>query len=333
VSEWGWIGEVTKRFVELSRREGPFHVLHSRLNPHVSHLAALQVTREIPSCPWCAYFSDPWPHSLYPDSYRFTVGPVSRVRLEAVLNAMIARSDSLVFPADRLKTHLLNGRREPARDKAFVAPHLSRSDSLVAAPQTRPHLVIRHAGFLMKERRIDTVYAALRRLRRSRPDVYRALRLEFAGRYVNDTTPVPPDDLRYVIRFFPYMHSEAIPDWLAHADVLLLIEAKMREGIFFPAKLAEYLGFRRPILALSPPIGTISDLLSDSGTLIVEPDDEVSIAEALCTLSDEWRSGALPFRTPTNRHRWMVSADAVVPIYEQAFDAAASRRRAASASS
>jgi hypothetical protein len=120
VAEAGWVRAVARRAVEL----GPFDVLHSRLNPPTSHLAALAILKKM-DLPWCAYFSDPWPHHLYPEPYRFTVGPLSRRRLEWSLDAMLRRADSLVFPSDRLRDWLLSGRREEHRGKSFTAPHLS----------------------------------------------------------------------------------------------------------------------------------------------------------------------------------------------------------------
>jgi hypothetical protein len=118
VEEAGWVRAVARRASEL----GPFDVLHSRLNPASSHLAALAVLERI-DLPWCAYFSDPWPHHLYPEPYRFTVGPLSRRRQERFLDTMLDRAGSLIFPSGQLRDWLLVGPREEFRGKAFVAPH------------------------------------------------------------------------------------------------------------------------------------------------------------------------------------------------------------------
>ncbi|HEX6865564.1 MAG TPA: glycosyltransferase, partial [Thermoanaerobaculia bacterium] len=123
VEEKGWARAVARTVARTTAELGPFDVLHSRLNPAASHLAALEVLKKV-ELPWCAYFSDPWPHHLYPEPYRFTVGPLSRRRLELSLDAMLRRADSLVFPSGRLRDWLLSGRRERFRSKSFIAPHL-----------------------------------------------------------------------------------------------------------------------------------------------------------------------------------------------------------------
>ncbi|HWM90781.1 MAG TPA: glycosyltransferase [Thermoanaerobaculia bacterium] len=321
VEEKGWVRAVARKAAEL----GPFDVLHSRLNPAASHLAALAILKKT-DLPWCAYFSDPWPHHLYPEPYRFTVGPLSRRRLELSLDAMLKRADTLVFPADRLRDWILSGHRESFRPKAFIAPHLSGREAPSPAQQAREgegssssngHLHLRHAGFLMKERRIEPLLAALERLR---PEVRSDLRVEFAGRYAVQAE-VPPS-LSGIVSFAPSMPPDAVRAWMAGADVALLVEAALAEGIFFPSKLSDYLAGGRPILALSPRRGVTADLLAGGGGVLAEPGDETGIAAALERLHGLWREGRLAELAPRPGQAAAVSEDTVVPVYEQAFEEA-----------
>lgn len=304
VEEKGWARAVARKAAEL----GPFDVLHSRLNPAASHFAALEVLKST-ELPWCAYFSDPWPHHLYPEPYRFNVGSLSRRRLELSLDGMLRRADSLVFPCDRLRDWLLSGRREKHRDKAFVAPHLGERGA--PSPVSNGRLHIRHAGFLMKERRIEPLLAALERLR---PEVREDLRIEFAGRYAE--APGAPS---CIVSFAPSMPPGEVRAWMAGADVALLVEAALAEGIFFPSKLSDYLAGGRPILALSPRRGVAADLLASGGGVLVEPEDETGIAAALERLHGLWREGRLAELAPRPEQAAAVSEDGVLPIYERAF--------------
>lgn len=307
VEHKGWARAVARKAAEL----GPFDVLHSRLNPAASHLAALAVLKKI-DLPWCAYFSDPWPHHLYPEPYRFTVGPLSRRRLELSLDAMLRRADSLVFPSARLRDWVLRGRRARFRPKSFVAPHLGTEGAPAAA--ANGHLHIRHAGFLMKERRIEPLLAALARLR---PEVREEIRIELAGHCA--VRPEVPASLSGTVSFEPAMPPDAVRSWMAGADVSLLVEAALAEGIFFPSKLSDYLAGGRPILALSPRRGVAADLLAGGGGVLVEPEDEAGIAAALERLHGLWREGRLAELAPRPEQAAAVSEETVVPIYERAF--------------
>jgi hypothetical protein len=323
VEEAGWVRAAARKASEL----GPFDVLHSRLNPAASHLAALKIL-ERADLPWCAYFSDPWPHHLYPQPYRFTVGPLSRLRLERSLDAMLRRAGSLVFPSVWLRDWLLKGRRESYRAKSFVAPHLSDRADREGAPSPAQRgrdgegalLRIRHAGFLMKERRVEPLFAGLERFLATHPGA--PVRIEFAGRYAGAAPEVPPS-LSGAVSFEPAMPPDAVQAWMADADVALLVEANLQEGIFFPSKLSDYLAGGRPILALSPRRGVAADFLSAGGGVLATPEDVPAIAAALEKLHDLWRAGRLAELAPRPEQAAAVSAAAVVPVYERAFREAA----------
>lgn len=319
VEEGNWIRAVVRRAVELTAEDGAFDVLHSRLNPAASHLAALATVNRL-GLPWCAYFSDPWPHHLYPEPYRFTVGPLSRRRQERTLDAILGRAGSLVFPSDRLRDWLLTGPRARFRSKALISPHLGEPGE--PAPERNGMLKVRHAGFLMKERRVEPLYGGLERFLAARPEARREIRVEFAGRYVGNVLPESPRELADVVSFEPSMPPDRVRRWMGEADVALLVEADMADGIFFPSKLSDYLAGGRPILALSPSRGVTADLLASGGGLLAGPEDEAGIAAALERVHDLWRAGRLAELAPRPEQVAAVAASTVVPIYERAFEQA-----------
>lgn len=63
-------------------------------------------------------------------------------------------------------------------------------------------------------------------------------------------------------------YNEAL-NYICAADILLLIEAPMKEGIFLPSKVADILGYHKPIFAISPQKGVMKDLISQYGGGIV----------------------------------------------------------------
>lgn len=326
--QWGWVAAVCRRFAEVAAPDRPFDLLLTRLNHFLSHIVGLRLAAHYPHLPWCAYFSDPWPFHLYPSPYNFRVGPVARRRLEVLLARILTHAGAYVFPSEQLRDHLLCGARARFRDKAFVAPHLAslNGDALHCAScnpgpraaEERDVLRIRHAGFLMTERNVDGLFAALRALQREQPTIAASLRIELAGRYVGGHRPAAPPDLEGMVRFQGYASPEDTWRWMCGADALLLVEAKMEEGIFFPSKLAEYLGTGRPILALSPRRGVAADRLGDNA-LRVEPDDVASIRAAFETLHQHWQAGRLAALAPSAAQLHAIAPATVMPIYEEAF--------------
>ena len=57
-NDYGWILNVKNAFMKAHLKK-PYDIIHSRLNPHSSHQAALSIIKAHPNIPWCAYFSDP----------------------------------------------------------------------------------------------------------------------------------------------------------------------------------------------------------------------------------------------------------------------------------
>ena len=72
------------------------------------------------------------------------------------------------------------------------------------------------------------------------------------------------------------------------------------EGIFLPSKLADYLVARKPVLALSPSVGTINDLAQEKGIVRIGPKDSHGVARELVQLFDAFSAGSLSRCAPSD---------------------------------
>jgi len=86
---------------------------------------------------------------------------------------------------------------------------------------------------------------------------------------------------------------------MVNADVLLLVMSGREvvgngiETMVIPGKTFQYLGARRPILALAPQ-GAAADLIRETGSgVVVPPEDLGAIEGAILELFDRWRAGTL----------------------------------------
>jgi glycosyltransferase involved in cell wall biosynthesis len=80
------------------------------------------------------------------------------------------------------------------------------------------------------------------------------------------------------------------------SDALLLLipDAGGRGKGVLSGKVFEYLAAERPILALVPPDGAAAGLIRETGTgVVVSPEDEAGIGDALRSLHARWRNGGL----------------------------------------
>jgi glycosyltransferase involved in cell wall biosynthesis len=80
----------------------------------------------------------------------------------------------------------------------------------------------------------------------------------------------------------------------SEALLMLLPQAGERGSPVLPGKIFEYLAAERPILAAVPPDGAAASLIREAGAgVVVPPDDERAIREALVGLEARWRAGRL----------------------------------------
>jgi glycosyltransferase involved in cell wall biosynthesis len=80
----------------------------------------------------------------------------------------------------------------------------------------------------------------------------------------------------------------------SEANLLLLPEAAGRGKVVPSGKIFEYLAAERPILAAVPTDGAAARLVRETGAgVVVAPDDEKAIREALVGLHARWRAGQL----------------------------------------
>src|SRR5262245_3771447 len=80
----------------------------------------------------------------------------------------------------------------------------------------------------------------------------------------------------------------------SEANLLLLPEAAGRGRVVPSGKIFEYLAAERPILAAVPPDGAAADLVRQTGAgIVVAPEDEGGLREALLGLHARWRAGRL----------------------------------------
>ncbi|OGV60045.1 MAG: hypothetical protein A2283_19745 [Lentisphaerae bacterium RIFOXYA12_FULL_48_11] len=102
--------------------------------------------------------------------------------------------------------------------------------------------------------------------------------------------------------------------------VALLIEAQMQEGIFLPSKIIDYIQVGRPVLAISPLDGTISDLIRKyGGGVVADCFSPESVANAIGLLYSSWRKGTLDHEYGSWRLLSQFSSGHVIGLYNQLF--------------
>lgn len=280
------------RVAKKINRDSRINYIFSRIMPQYGHLPALMLKREY-GIPWIANWSDPMPREKAPKPYGNGVdAPISRFE-KFYISKICKYADTHTFPSDRLRDYYLL--YLPAkREKCFTIPHIIDKDihSLV---ESHEMLRLYHIGGGLIERNPTLFFRALRNVLNMSKYNSSNIEINFIGPIEGDVVDIARKErVSDIIHFLgrkPY--NEAL-NFISVADILLLIEAPMKEGIFLPSKVADILGYHKPIFAISPQQGVMKDLISRyGGGIVVDCLSLNSIEQGLERLFDDWGNNKL----------------------------------------
>jgi glycosyltransferase involved in cell wall biosynthesis len=287
-----WLLRLRRAAVRAFREQGPDAVLTSG-PPHCVHKVGYFIKRRY-GIPWLADFRDPWissnpapvPATLRSRWEHRWEGAVFREADVVIGNVEgVCQGYRRAYPAHAHKVLPITNGYDP---EVFPQPSLERD-------RDRPVSVV-HTGALYDGRDPRPFLDALAGWKGRLPDEAGQLRVRFLG----DTTPERGGiDLRAEIRGRNLDHCVACEGQVPYgaalqavvdADILLLLDQPGRRmGV--PAKVYEYLGAGRPILALAEADGDTARIIRHSSMphRLATPTDSAAIGAALLDLVRQLR--------------------------------------------
>jgi glycosyltransferase involved in cell wall biosynthesis len=295
----GWFPWAIRTGKQILKKENP-SVIFSSSGPPTAHLIARKLARRN-RLPLVIEFRDPWVNYQYlPASTRFHRWLAEKMEAQCVRQAdRVICVTSLMTDEMRLRYP-----EEPPGKFLTITNGFDPTDFDPEIAPTSEYFLIRHMGTLHSGRTalpfLKGLFLALER----EEQLHKNLKVEFVGsmdRWNESAfdTFVEKHDLETLISrrsFVP--HHQAI-QMMQKAQVQLLIMGRgIRIEQIYPAKLFEYLGARRPILAVAPP-GVTADLVRELGAGTVgDRDDPQSVADAILTLYKSFQNGNLSEYAP-----------------------------------
>ncbi|UCG52874.1 MAG: glycosyltransferase [Candidatus Latescibacterota bacterium] len=264
--------------------------IYSTSPPETSHLVAHKL-HEISGVPWVADFRDPWMNlHLLPRPTPF------HDRLHESLERRVC-SKAATIVTNRWHLELLE-KRYPQLKRVTLIPNGYDPADVEAVMDLEPSsevFQIVHAGMLTQKRSAIPFLKALRIFLDRTPDASKRCRVIFLGpRESDNEREVTNLGLDGVVSFRDTVkHHEAVKIERS-SQLLLLIKHKnpVYDGIV-PGKLYEYIGVRRPILALVPE-GEAGDIVKRLNRGEIAPlDDTQGIAERIGMMYEKHRERKL----------------------------------------
>ena len=281
-----WLPTALKACARAIATERPDAVLTSS-PPHTIHLLGRLLKARF-GLPWIVDFRDPWVRGVGEPCPR-----TWRARWESLKEKLVLRAaDGIIVNTPLARAALREDlpqfdAKMTAITNGFDPEDFIRNDPILERPST---LSVLHTGELYCGRDPRPLFDALKGLHL--PSGTKRLEVTFLGQSSDPSHDWPEEirrrGLENMVSFAGHVpYSQALSRMQA-ADILLLLDNPGRR-VGIPAKLFEYFGARRPILAMTDPQGDVGWALRTSGVRhrIALPTDAGRIRQGLTELIAE----------------------------------------------
>jgi hypothetical protein len=285
-----WISIAVRRGIEL-HTENPFDLIVGRSLPWYSCVAAYWTAKAIQR-PWIANINDPWQlWQFSPDKTRYP-SEFYQLLVKHWLNRCLTSAKRVVFPCSRLARYFERTRH--AKSNAII-PHIgwnskNRSDSA--------KFILVHAGLMGANEGTGrsglALLQGLARFLEGTPQAKENCLLKLVGPEDPGASKACHElNIEKFVRNVGRVSYEESLEFIGKSSVCVLVEGQMQEGIFLPSKLADYLRAYKPVLALSPPTGTVADFSTDCGIFRVDSDNAEGVSSQIRFLYERFKTGKL----------------------------------------
>jgi hypothetical protein len=282
---WAWR---SFRLARRLRNAGDYNLIISRIMPQYGHLPALLYKVSNSKTTWFANWSDPLPRGKSPAPYG--QGPDAKTGIISLLYVkLVARiSDHSTFPSERLMGYYMRYLSE-IELKSSVLPHvlIEQIDESIRYNISDGGITLTHLGGFGVRNPENLIYA-YKKLREQNPNSVR-FKFRFIG-HIDDyiLQMIAHNNLTSEVSLEGIKSYEETLEVIRNSDMMLVVEAPLSEGIFLPSKVVDYLQYGKPILAISPRNGVMSDLIySYGGGILADCSSVQEIYRALLRISGE----------------------------------------------
>lgn len=255
----------------------------SASTPIESHVVGMRLS-QAHRLPWFAFFSDPWPPSDLPLAYRRRTLPWITSDCRALVKDIVHTADHVVLTCREAVLGFHETVARHIETKCTAIPHVW-GGNFTKTHKNNVHSKgwVIHVGDLTKERALPELIEALKEAKSRSQGLIRGLAL--FGRVSKEFQKlVKQRGAEALVDYRGEVPAEDVPNAVAGAVGLLLIESAMKSSPFLPSKFSEYASLPTPICAITPDTSATRRYLSAHGGGVAVNHSVDSIADGLMHL-------------------------------------------------
>lgn len=265
---------------DISRRVGEYETIFTWSQYNSIALIGLRIKMKLGNnIKWVAYFGDPWHLNPY-----VPLKGVTRRINRNLQSSVFNNADMLLFPTQDMADFMTIGYGIEVKNKCKVLLHTFDARLYPELPSPRismKFVLFRYIGQFYGARKAEMITQGISTLLKRRPDLAEILKVEFIGSNTMDNIDEKaiidlPKGL--VVHRSQVTYLESLGEMMS-ADCLISLDAPARNNIFMSAKISDYVGAKKPIVALTND-GATAKLISSYGGWIARPENPEEVADA-----------------------------------------------------
>lgn len=288
----GWYpAAVTK--AKLIFNEHYIDAIYSTSPKNTAHLVARYLSRKYGK-PWIADFRDPWP-------------PYNTERLTLLQKLNDSMEKKVLSDASKITVAwpgILDDIKSRYRDfdtskATLINNGFDEDDFIGLEPKKFGSFTISHAGIFYRHRTPESLFRGLGLLLNDKPQLRKNIKLLFIG--ITDPTLMNLIDkyqLSDVVDQIPFVSHRECLNYLSGSNLLFLNSFDQ----CVPGKLFEYIGLKKPILALVEKNTLVANIVNSTKSgIVINPENTSEIKNQILLMYHNYRKGILKFNRKDDR--------------------------------
>lgn len=287
----GWIPFAVRAGLREATRQS-FSAVFSSAPPYTGHLVGRKIARRL-GLPLIIDFRDDWvgnPRHFYPT-------PLHR-QLHVRQERQVLQRASAVTTINRPILDGLQTRHKHLGIPGYVIPHgyEEQHPSSVTRTNHKKQLRFVYTGVFYDAQTPEYFLRGLREFLIQYPDMRDRVSAIFAGLVPDYFARLVRNlKLEQVVQYVGYLEHDSVVALQQKADILwMTIGSRPGASQISTGKLFEYMGTRKPILALVPPGAASNTLHRYKAAYIVSPEDVNQTTQALSRIRNDWCDQRFP---------------------------------------
>jgi glycosyltransferase involved in cell wall biosynthesis len=296
----------------------PFDVIISRAFPQYAHLPAMIFYRKT-RVPWIASWNDPWlflREKIVRGNLRKNIG-----YMNSYFCKKISRDASWhTFPTEKLRIRMSDYLGKNILEKSSFIPHVAIKQDTKYTKDNKRLFKITYSGCISRSQDPKIFLKALALFIRENNASSRVL-FEFIGIDPLGIEEIASEfGVRENVKYIgKYNYNEQLKR-IAESEVLLVIDPYYTEGIIMPSKFVDYVQTGRPVLAITPNVSTLREIISsEGGGIVADYDSAEEISHALTELYRHWLDDTLDRTYGSIKLYHLFSPEKIISLFSKIF--------------